>query len=222
MLLASARGSLRQQASGGGFLADLAFRLSAIRFSLPPLRERREDIVPLAQALLERICIQYRQPTAVLAAGTLSRLLQHSWPGNVSELKSVLESAVQSSKTGILQANDLLPASQGSGTASCDPNNLPREIRQPAAQSSFSDCYPITNQSCSGAPDPARHSGSAPQTLTLSAAVSRHIQYVLNLNRGNKLRTARQLDISRSTLYRILAGEEFSPSSKSGSTPGKK
>ena len=172
VLLASSQTSLRQMASQGLMLPDLAFRLTAVRFAIPPLRQRREDIVPMAQALLDRICTRYQQRPVIMAPGTLARLLQHSWPGNVRELASVLETALLEAVNGTIRPDDLaLP----SGLES------PSELRQgPATQT---------------------------DSLNLDAVVQHHVQYVLDLNRGNKLRAARQLGISRSTLYRILGNE---------------
>ena len=180
LLLVSAHVSLRQLAGHGALLPDLAFRVTAVRFCLPPLRERREDIAPITQSLIDCICRRYQQPTAVLAQGTLHRLLQHSWPGNVAELASVLESAILDSTSGVIRPDDL---------------NLhtPRELS------------PATSE-----PSTQTQVSSIPDNLTLSAAVHRHIQFVLELNRNNKLRAARQLGISRSTLYRLLAGEQIS------------
>jgi two-component system response regulator AtoC len=174
VLLASSQTSLRQMASQGLMLPDLAFRLTAVRFAIPPLRLRREDIVPLAQTLLDRICTRYQQRPVIMAPGTLARLLQHSWPGNVRELASVLETALLEAVNGIIRPDDLaLP----SGLES------PSELRQgPATQT---------------------------DSLNLEAVVQHHVQYVLDLNRGNKLRAARQLGISRSTLYRILGNENI-------------
>jgi two-component system response regulator AtoC len=188
LLLVSAHTSLRQLASQGQFLPDLAFRLTAVRFPLPPLREHREDIAPITQALIDRICRRYQQPTAVLAQGALPRLLQHNWPGNVRELASILESAILDSTTGILRPSDLplalnLDHPQHSGL---------RQITElQSTASSYLNPPPI----------------QLPEDLNLDAVIRRHIQLVLELNRGNKLRAARQLGISRSTLYRILAGE---------------
>jgi len=175
VLLASSQTSLRQMASQGLLLPDLAFRLTAVRFAVPPLRQRREDIVPLAQALLDRICTRYQQRPVVMAPGTLARLLQHSWPGNVRELSSVLETALLEAVNGIIHPEDLALPSGLEATSS--------DLRQ----------------------------GLATQTdnLNLEAVVQHHVQYVLDLNRGNKLRAARQLGISRSTLYRILGNENI-------------
>jgi two-component system response regulator AtoC len=174
VVLASSQISLRQMAEQGLMLPDLAFRLTAVHFVIPPLRQRKEDIAPLAQSLLDRICIRYQHRPVVLGPGALARLLQHNWPGNVRELASVLETALLEAVNGVIRAGDLaLPTSLAS--------NLDT---QPAMQ-------------------------PAPQTenLNLDAVILRHVQCVLNLNRGNKLRAARQLGISRSTLYRILANE---------------
>jgi len=179
VLLASSETSLRQMAGQGLLMPDLAFRLSSIRFAIPPLRGRREDIGPLAQALLDRICQRYQQRPVSLGPGVLARLLQHNWPGNVRELSSVLETALLESANGIIRVSDLaLP----DGSA-------PQPIPQPVTRI---DSAPI---------DADR--------LTLDAVIRHHVQYVLDLNRGNKLRAARQLNISRSTLYRILSNESL-------------
>jgi len=170
ILLASSEASLRQMAGQGLILPDLAFRLTAIRFAVPPLRMRREDISPLAQALLDHLCARYQQNPVVLGPGALARLLQHNWPGNVRELASVLETALLEADNGIIRPDHLaLPT---------DHELLP-ELHA------------------------ARHIDD----LSLDAMIRHHVQYVLDLNRGNKLRAARQLSISRSTLYRILANE---------------
>ncbi len=169
LLLTSSHASLRELANQGRFLPDLAFRLSAVRFLLPPLRNRREDIAPLAQTILQHICHRYQQPPAIFAPGALQHLVRHSWPGNVRELASTLESAIIDSPCGVITAIALHQALA--------------PVHQP----------PPTPPSESSVP------------MTLNAAIRRHIQHVLHLNHGNKLRAARQLGISRSTLYRMLA-----------------
>jgi len=172
VLLASAQTSLRQMAGQGLLLPDLAFRLTAVRLAIPPLRQRKEDIAVLAQALLERICCRYQQRPAILGAGTLARLLEHSWPGNVRELASVLETALLESGNGVI---------------------LPGDLALPAA--------PM--------PPPQAQPDHRADDLSLDATIRHHVRYVLDLNHGNKLRAARQLCISRSTLYRILGNESI-------------
>ncbi len=173
VLLASSETPLRQMAGQGLLMPDLAFRLTAIRFAIPPLRQRREDIGPLAQALLDRICQRYQQRHVVLGPGVLARLLQHNWPGNVRELSSALETALLESANGVIRASDLA---------------LPDNAIIPPP-----DLQPVVR----------------PDNLSLDAVIRHHVQYVLDLNRGNKLRAARQLNISRSTLYRILGNESL-------------
>jgi two-component system response regulator AtoC len=170
LIVVSSQASLRHMAGQGQFLPDLAFRLTACRFAVPPLRMRKEDIAPIAQALLDQLCARYQQRPISLGPGTLARLLQHNWPGNVRELASVLEAAIlESSGDAISPGNLALPM----------PGQIPGEL-------------------------PA---GAQSGPLTLDDVIHRHVQYVLDLNRGNKLRAARQLGISRSTLYRLLGNE---------------
>ncbi len=107
VLIASSQTPLRQMAGQGLLLPDLAFRLTSIRFSIPPLRQRREDIAPLVQFLLDRICARYQQRPVLLGPGALARLLQHSWPGNVREMAAILENALLQAENGVIRASDL-------------------------------------------------------------------------------------------------------------------
>ena len=170
VVVASSHTPLRQMAAQGLLLPDLAYRLTAMRFAVPALRQRREDIAPLAQALLARISARYHQRPVSLEPGALARLLQHSWPGNIRELACVLEAALPDAANGVIRAENLPIAAE-----------IERRV------------------------DPL----SAPRTehLALDAVIRDHVRHVLDLNRGNKLRAARQLGISRSTLYRILGNE---------------
>ncbi len=170
MLVASSQNSLRQLAGQGQLLPDLAFRLTAVRLAIPPLRMRREDIAPIAQALVERLCARYQHRPVTLSTSALGRLLQHPWPGNVRELASVLEAALLEAAGDVIRPEDL--------------------------------ALNIGGEPVPDFPMPFRSGG-----LTLDDVIHRHVQYVLDLNHGNKLRAARQLRISRSTLYRILGNQ---------------
>jgi two-component system response regulator AtoC len=196
VLLASSQTPLRQMAGQGLLLPDLAFRLTAIRFAIPPLRQRREDIAPLAQFLLDRICARYQQRPVVLGPGSLARLLQHTWPGNVRELASVLENALLQADNGVIRPADLAL-----------PDSLAPAFEPHLAVSSAVN--PWANPTAAPAPLLDPQAAARAVDLSLDAVIRQHVQYVLDLNRGNKLRTARQLAISRSTLYRILANEKF-------------
>jgi DNA-binding NtrC family response regulator len=109
ILLASSEISLRQMAGQGLLMPDLAFRLTAVRFALSPLRQRREDIAPLAQDLLTRVCRRYQQRPIALGPGAMARLVQHNWPGNIRELASVLEAALLEAANGVIRAEDFAP-----------------------------------------------------------------------------------------------------------------
>ncbi|HWA95713.1 MAG TPA: helix-turn-helix domain-containing protein [Terracidiphilus sp.] len=172
VIVAGSQASLRQLAGQGQLLPDLAYRLTAVRFPIPPLRQRKEEIAPLADQLLARLCQRYQQRPVTFAPGVLARLLQHNWPGNIRELASVLEAALLNASNGFIRTEDLALATP--------------ELTQSATV-------------------PAPPAG----TVLLDAVIRRHVEFVLDLNRGNKLRAALQLGISRSTLYRILGSRTF-------------
>ena len=77
--------------SDGRFREDLLFRINTVEIRLPPLRERREEILELANAQLERKAAQYARTVKGFDAGALAALQQYAWPGNVRELNSVVE-----------------------------------------------------------------------------------------------------------------------------------
>jgi DNA-binding NtrC family response regulator len=93
-LIAATNQELASLVRDGRFRSDLFFRINTIPLAVPPLRERREDIAPLALRLLEQLGRDLGRPGARLAAGALEALRAYSWPGNVRELRNVLERAV--------------------------------------------------------------------------------------------------------------------------------
>jgi DNA-binding NtrC family response regulator len=78
----------------GHFRADLYYRLEVLAFRVPPLRERRAEIPALAAALLEDLAARIGRPAPSLAAGAGEWMAEHSWPGNLRELRNVLERAL--------------------------------------------------------------------------------------------------------------------------------
>ncbi len=93
-LIAATNADLAAEVAAGRFRKDLLFRLNTVEIHLPPLRERREDIVPLAQAFLARSARRYERVGIHLAASALRALEEYPWPGNVRELSHVMERAV--------------------------------------------------------------------------------------------------------------------------------
>jgi len=84
---------LDQEVAAGRFRADLFYRIQGVSFIVPPLSERREDIVDLTEHFLATIPAKHGLPAPKLTRGARARLLAHSWPGNVRELRSVIERA---------------------------------------------------------------------------------------------------------------------------------
>ncbi|WP_052733117.1 sigma-54-dependent Fis family transcriptional regulator [Hymenobacter terrenus] len=93
---------LRQEVAAGRFRADLYYRLSVFPIRVPALRERREDILPLAQAFISRFSQKLGKAVQRLSAESLQLALRHDWPGNIRELQNVLEHAVITSSGPIV------------------------------------------------------------------------------------------------------------------------
>jgi DNA-binding NtrC family response regulator len=93
-LIALTNADLQQAVSAGRFREDLFFRLNVLAIAVPPLRDRRADIVPLACHLLARLASVHGHAGATLCPEAQRLLESHGWPGNVRELKNVIEHAV--------------------------------------------------------------------------------------------------------------------------------
>ncbi len=87
----------------GRFRRDLLFRLDVARVELPPLRERREDILSLARFFAQRAAVRLRIPSPLLVSALERRLLDHDWPGNIRELENVMQRAVLLAEDGAMQ-----------------------------------------------------------------------------------------------------------------------
>jgi DNA-binding NtrC family response regulator len=98
-VIATTNVSLSAMVERGKFRGDLYYRLNVIPLSLPPLRDRREDIPVLAQYFAEKFAAQLRSPTPRLHSGFLDRLQSHNWPGNVRELANFLRRVMTLSGT---------------------------------------------------------------------------------------------------------------------------
>jgi DNA-binding NtrC family response regulator len=106
-LIAASAQPLGTLVAQGQFRKDLYFRLDSLPLELPPLRERREDIVPLAEHLLMRLAREGRGVGASLSDAACRALEQHDWPGNVRELRNCLERAILLSDGPVLGPGDL-------------------------------------------------------------------------------------------------------------------
>jgi DNA-binding NtrC family response regulator len=124
-VLSATNANLPAEIAAGRFREDLLYRLNTVIIHLPPLRDRREDIEPLAVHFLAHYSARYRKPIEAFAADALDVLMAHSWPGNVRELAHSIERAV-------------LMADGGARAVTARDLNLPRVSRPgagPDAQS---------------------------------------------------------------------------------------
>jgi len=163
-VVAATNRDLAAEVAAGRFRKDLYYRLKVVELRIPPLRERREDILPLARALLAEAAARMKRPAPRLGPGAAEHLLRHGWPGNVRELENAMERAV-----ALAQGRRI------------EPEDLPEEVR-------------------SALPVPA----ADPRVRTLEAVEKEYIRAVLDRNGGNQARTAAELGIGASTLYRKL------------------
>jgi DNA-binding NtrC family response regulator len=106
-VLSATNADLNAQVAQGKFRQDLLFRLNTVEINLPPLRDRPDDIAPLAEHFLRRHTTHYRRNISGFTAAAFEALRQHAWPGNVRELDHVIERAVLMSASNIVTAFDL-------------------------------------------------------------------------------------------------------------------
>jgi two-component system, NtrC family, response regulator AlgB len=93
-VVAATNRHLEEEVKTGRFREDLFYRLNPVQITLPPLRERREDIPMLARGFLDFFARQIRRPTPELSSSALGALLSYAWPGNIRELRNVMERAM--------------------------------------------------------------------------------------------------------------------------------
>jgi DNA-binding NtrC family response regulator len=123
-MLSATNADLRAECLAGRFREDLLFRLNTVEISLPPLRERREDIPALAGYFLSRYSARYRRPIQGLEPAALQVMLHYHWPGNVRELDHTTERAVLMARGDRIEAADLGLNTQRASTQSLDEMSL--------------------------------------------------------------------------------------------------
>jgi len=107
-VISATNGNLRAMIANGAFRDDLLFRLNTVEIELPPLRERREDILPLATRFLDNYMRKYGRSVNGIARDATQALLGYGWPGNVRELSHVIERAVLVGNDEQVQTRDLM------------------------------------------------------------------------------------------------------------------
>jgi Nif-specific regulatory protein len=180
-VLAATNRNLAAALARGQFREDLYYRLNVFEIAIPPLRERPEDILPLAQSFLEELGESMGRPAAGISRDAREWLLAHSWPGNVRELRNAIERAILLCDGGLI-AREHLPAAVG----------RPEEPRS------------------NGTPGTTRTAGPLDATplpaggVDLEAVERGYVEKALREARGNKSKAARLLGLTRAQLYSRL------------------
>jgi DNA-binding NtrC family response regulator len=170
-VVAATHRDLKRAVAEGRFREDLFFRLNVVPIDLPALRERPEDIQPLADHFIGRFCRELGRPAARLDGAALEALRGYPWPGNVRELRNVMERVV------LLEAEDVILT-----------EHLPAEIVHPSAR--------ISSPGAAVTPETFPPGIVRPLTEIEKLA----IEHSLRVCGGNKTRAAQALGISRQTL----------------------
>ena len=177
-IVAATHRDLKRQVAEGRFREDLYFRLNAVPISMPPLRERRDDIELLALHFIGQFCGEMGRPPARLHPAALQALADYAWPGNVRELKNVIERVL------LLETEeDILP------------QHLPQEISAGAL-------LPSGGGAGSGAAARIPTGDPFPRGVVrpLAQIEQMAIGHAIAVCEGNKTRAAQMLGISRQTL----------------------
>ena len=174
-LIAAANVDLAAEVQAGRFRADLYFRLNVVEFRLPPLRERRGNVVRLAEKFLADFAARNRPDVLGIAAEAAGALQSYAWPGNVRELRNVIERAVSLCAGPVVEVRDLPDAVQRGGSLPAAP--------APAAA-------------------PAAVAPSLAQSR--NEAEAERIRVALARHQNNRQRAAAELGISRMGLYKKL------------------
>ncbi len=106
-VIAATNKDLHQSIANKSFREDLFYRLNVFPIPLPPLRERRDDILPLAESFLMRISARMGKLKPAISQEALELLLSHDWPGNARELANAIERAMIVSQPGVIEIDDL-------------------------------------------------------------------------------------------------------------------
>jgi two-component system response regulator AtoC len=175
-LIAATNDQLKNAISQGRFREDLYYRVNVVQLYIPPLRERKEDIVPLALEILQQLNRELKRNFTGFSAAAGNLLGQYSWPGNIRELRNVIE------RTMILTAEGEIDA--------C---HLPEEIRDQHQEKKAGETFSSTDISPTG-----------DQFLSLRELEDHYIEQVLAATGNNKTQAARILGIHPTSLLRRL------------------
>jgi DNA-binding NtrC family response regulator len=202
-LIAASDERLLNRATAGQFREDLFYRLNVMPLYLPPLRDRREDIEPLAARIAARFAAESGKRLSGLSAAATGLLAAHDWPGNIAELETLIYRAVALSDSVRLEPADfpaLVTRALGRATAartmaSASSPSAPVHIDAVKISHGEADIREVV---------PDRFMGEAGEVAPLESVERDLIAFALDRYEGRMSQIARALGIGRSTLYRKL------------------
>lgn len=116
-VIAATNRNLEEEIKKGNFREDLYYRLNVVNLKVPPLRERKEDIILLATHFLKQFCEENHKKIEGFSNQAMAAINNYDWPGNIRELRNCLESAVVMCRNSIIDLNDLPPAVSSAGSS---------------------------------------------------------------------------------------------------------
>ncbi|MEE2883439.1 MAG: sigma-54 dependent transcriptional regulator [Planctomycetota bacterium] len=171
------------------FRADLYYRINVVTIEIPPLRDRRSDIQPLAEHFLKEVSRDYNCRPRQLAAESIQLMEKYSWPGNVRELHNVIERSF----------------ALGDDPSHVTPEDLPVEIREGGGVGEGLRGFQAAARAVEDGLSVSTNSGvPSAEVPTYDQLVADHIRLALLRTRGVKSRAANLLSIDRNRLYRLM------------------
>jgi two-component system response regulator AtoC len=203
-LVAATNRTLEQLVREGKFREDLFFRLNVVRITMPPLRERTEDIPVLLAHYLKFFSEENKMPPLTIEPGALRHLQRYPWPGNIRELRNFTENAVVLHRGGKLTEYDLEPRFRGEVLAL--PSGSSMAAGATGTQAGGSGAAGSAVSGVGSAPTaPQVFSSPASASLLIQDNEKRLLREALIKARGNRTKAAELMGISRRTLHRKLA-----------------
>jgi len=198
-IISASHRDLGREVERNSFRQDLFYRINVIELHLPPLRERPEDIAPLAEDILVRIAKQVNAPPSRLTAAALASLQRHAFPGNVRELENILERASTLGEGAAIDVEDLLLPLPDPGEKSAAPEDQPRTGAQRQVQ-----VDPDEPPAQGTIPGGGTSAGQVPLEDYLGEVERQAILQALEETHWNRTATARKLGMTlRALRYRL-------------------
>lgn len=217
-ILAAANKDLQKEVDQKTFRKDLYFRLKAVTLTIPPLRERKEDIVLLVHHFLNLYSKTNRIAEPRITVDALDVFNQYHWPGNIRELKNTVETACALSRTGVIDAMLVKPLLSGFEDTSFNrnlpvflnksPESLDREMLYRALYEIKKDLMELKELAFKNIEESQKftsvNSVDPEEVIPLDKLERDAIINALEVTKQNKRRAAQLLNISERTLYRKL------------------